>query len=150
MLLAVAGTALAAVGDRRHPAAIAARAVYLAAAPLAMVAFVAWLAVVRMAGSAQDPATVLVLADTIGWITSRADWVATILVVGVGPGLLSYSGRGSWVPPWLNIWGALAVITAILTGVAFFAGGLTTYGFLVVPVGLGWTIAAGVTTLRAR
>lgn len=147
--LGIAGTALAARGDRAHPATSAARAVYVSGAALAVVAFVTWLALVRLAGNVADPASVVPLADALGFIASRADWIATILLVGVGPVLLSVSGRDTWVPRWLAGWSVLALVAAALTAVAMFAGGLTSYGFLVVPIGLGWTIGAGITALRA-
>lgn len=148
-MLAIAGTGLAALGDRSHPATSAARVVYTAGAPLAAVAFITWLALIRLAATAVDPAAVATLADSLGWIASRADWVATIFLVAIGPGLLSLSGRDGWVPRWLGIWGAVALAAGLLAVIALFAGGLTTYGFLVVPIGLGWTIAAGITVLRS-
>ena len=91
------------------------------------------------------------LAEALGFFASRADWIATVLLVGVGPALIAASGRDTWVPGWLAIWGALALLAGLLTTLTTLttlAVGLTTYGFLVVPVGLGWTIAAGVVVLR--
>ena len=90
------------------------------------------------------------LAEALGFFASRADWIATVLLVGVAfrPALIAASGRDTWVPGWLAIWGALALLAGLLTTLTTLAGGLTTYGFLVVPVGLGWTIAAGVVVLR--
>jgi hypothetical protein len=41
-----------------------------------------------------------------------------------------------------------AALAGILTVAAMFTEALSTYGFLVVPIGLGWTIAAGVVALR--
>lgn len=147
-ILAGAGAGLAGLGDQTHPATPAARTVYFAAAPLAIVACVAWLALIRLAGSAEGSATVLPLAETIGWVASRVFWVATVFLVGLGPAFLSLSGRGTWVPRWLGIWSIFALFGGLLTTVAFFVGGLTTYGALIVPVGLGWIIAAGITALR--
>ncbi|MCH7514306.1 MAG: hypothetical protein IH947_10265, partial [Bacteroidetes bacterium] len=37
---------------------------------------------------------------------------------------------------------------SLLTAIAMYAGGLTTYGFLIIPVGLGWTIAASIVLFR--
>lgn len=146
LALSIAGVMLLSLGASTSNAAIAARAVYTTGAPLAIASFVAWLALIRLAGS--GGAEVEALADTLGFFASRADWIATILLVSVGPALIVASGRDSWVPGWLAIWGALALLAGLLSTVAMFAGGMTTYGFLVVPVGLGWTIAAGVVALR--
>lgn len=146
--LGIAGTALAVLGERTHPATAAARLVYTGGAALAVAAFVTWLALVRLAGNVTDPASVEPLADALGFIASRADWIATVLLVGVGPALLSFAGRDTWVPRWLAAWSFLTLIAAVLTTVAMFAGGLSTYGFVIVPVGLGWTIGAGVVALR--
>ncbi len=146
LMLSIGGLMLLSLGVPNSNAAIAARAVYTTGAPLAIASFVAWLALIRLAGS--GGAEVEALADTLGFFASRADWIATVLLVSVGPALIVASGRDSWVPGWLAAWGALALFAGLLSTVAMFAGGLTTYGFLVVPVGLGWTIAAGVVALR--
>ena len=147
-LLAVAGASLSMLGDRAHPATSAARTLYAAGAPLAVAAFVVWFALIKLAAGTVDPAADTSLAETLAWIATRADWIATIMLVAAGPALLSLAGRGTWVPRWLAGWGAVAAIAGILTAIAIFAGGLTTYGLLVVPVGVGWTIAAGVVALR--
>lgn len=146
LVLSIGGLMLLSLGASNSNAAIAARAVYTTGAPLAIASFVAWLALIRLAGS--GGAEVEALADTLGFFASRADWIATVLLVGIGPALIAASGRESWVPGWLAIWSAVALLAGLLTTIAMFAGGLTTYGFLVVPVGLGWTIAAGVVVLR--
>ena len=57
--------------------------------------------------------------------------------------------RGPRAPRWLAVWGSLAVVAELLTVMALVPGGLTPSGFLVVPVGLGWTCAAGFTALRS-
>ncbi|HUF09636.1 MAG TPA: hypothetical protein VMO47_09965 [Rhodothermales bacterium] len=47
-------------------------------------------------------------------------------------------------------WGIVAVIASALTATAMLTGGagLSTYSFLIIPVGVGWTIAAGLVLLR--
>jgi len=147
LVLSIAGVMLLGLGASSPNVAIAARAVYTTGAPLAIASFVAWLALIRLAGSGGSE--VEALADTLGFFASRADGIATVLLVSFGPALIVAGGRDSWVPGWLAIWGAVALFAGLLSTVAMFAGGLTTYGFLVVPVGVGWTIAAGVVALRA-
>ena len=147
LLLGAAGTLMSGLPGNDRPAASLARYAYWIAVPMAVVAFVAMLSLVVVA-----PLFVvsdrLVIGYTVGWIGSRADWIATGLIVGAGPALLSFAGRNTWVPPWLSGWGLLAGAAGILTAFAIFTQGLTTYGFAVVPVGLGWTLAAGVVLLR--
>jgi hypothetical protein len=43
------------------------------------------------------------------------------------------------VPAWLAYWAMAAAPAGMLTVVAMFTEGLSTYGFLIVPVGLSWT-----------
>jgi len=69
-------------------------------------------------------------------------------LVGIGPVLISVAGRDDWVPKWLARWGFLALAASLLTAIAMFTGGLTTYGFLIVPVGMIWTIAASIVLFR--
>jgi len=149
LLLGTAGTALANLCDRQRAATQAASICYRTAVPLAIVSFVAWLAIVLKIAPETSPAALLV-AETLGWFASRADWIATVLIVGFGPALISVAGRGDWVPTWLAGWGFAAAVAGLLTIVAMFTGGLSSYGFLIVPVGLGWTLAAGVVLLRIK
>ena len=53
-------------------------------------------------------------------------------------------------PVWLERWGYLAGVVGILTvAIAYIpVARLSPYVFLIVPVGLGWLIAAGVVLLR--
>jgi adenylate cyclase len=119
---------------------------FVVGVPLALSAFVVMLALVAHAGDAG--AERLAAAELLGWYASRADWTATVLIVGAGPLLASLAGRGHWVPGWLLGLGAAAGAAGALTVVAMFAGGLSTYGFAVVPIGLLWMLGAGVTLLR--
>jgi hypothetical protein len=41
------------------------------------------------------------------------------------------------LPTWLGVWAAAALLPGVVTVVAMFTGGLSTYGFVIVPVGLG-------------
>jgi hypothetical protein len=130
--------------EQRAMAQIAAFS-YATGVSLAITAFVAWLALVVQVAPETDLVT-----EVIDWFASRADWTATILIIGTGPVLLARAGRGEWVPTWLAHWSILAAITGLLTAVAMLTGGagLLSYGFLIVPVGIGWMIAAGVVLLR--
>ncbi|MBI1225023.1 MAG: hypothetical protein GC192_07270 [Bacteroidetes bacterium] len=122
---------------------------YGIAVPLVVLAYLAWLAVVvRLASSSSTEAATI--AEAIGWFASHADWVSTVLIVGTGPMFISAAGRDSWVPNWLRIWSYIAFFAGILNVMAHYSGGLTTYGFLIIPVGLGWMIAAAITLFRNK
>ena len=70
------------------------------------------------------------------------------MVLGTGPVLIAAAGRSDWVPGWLRIWSYIALFAGFLTTLAQFAGGLTTYGFLIIPVGMGWMLGASVVLFR--
>ncbi len=42
----------------------------------------------------------------------------------------------------------IALLAGLLTTLAQFTGGLTTYGFLIIPVGMGWMLGASVVLFR--
>lgn len=117
---------------------------YLVGPALAIVAFVVWMALVRLAGTSPD----LALADSLAFIASRVDWIATVLLVGFGPLLVAVGGRNSWVPGWLLALGGLSALAGVATVVAMYTGALHTVGFAIVPIGVIWTIAAGITAIR--
>lgn len=146
LLLGTAGTTLANLSKRRVWAQ-AALVCYRTAVPLVIIAYVAMLAVVIQIAP-DTSATAVSLAEVVGWIGSRADWVATALMIGFGPLFLSLAGQGDWAPTWLVRWGYLMGVLGLLTTVAMYAGGLGTYGFAIIPIGLFWMIATGVTLLR--
>ncbi len=114
---------------------------YSIAIPIVVVAYSAWMVIVVRLTS-HNPQESVVLAEIMGWFASRADWIATILVLGIGPFLISLSGKNYWVPKWLLVWSYFTLFAGFLNLVAMFAGGLTTYGFLIIPVGMGWMIAS--------
>jgi hypothetical protein len=148
-IFGVAGTAMTSIRVRRRMAARVARYCYWAGVPLVVAAYVAWLALVVQIAP-DNSATAVLIAEVIGWFASRADWVATILILAIGPALISLAGRDDWVPKWLVGWSGIAAFTGLLTAVAMLTGGsgLSTYGLLILPAGLSWTIATGIVLLR--
>jgi hypothetical protein len=116
------------------------------AAAAAIVAFGAMLALVTQAAplAGEIPAGT---ALALGWFASRVDWIATAMLVGLGPVLLSVANR-DWMPRWLVGWGYVAGVGGALSVAAMYLDGLTSWGFVSVPVGVLWTVAAGVTRLR--
>lgn len=149
LLLGVAANMMAGISIERPVAARMATYNYAVAIPLVIAAYVAWLAVVVQLSPDRSPVAATVAA-TLGWFASRADWIATILVLATGPALLVWAGRGSWAPRWLERWSYVALFAGLLNLIAMFAGGLTSYGFLIIPVGMGWMFAAAWVLHRRR
>jgi len=112
------------------------------AVPIAIVAFLTMLSLaIHQPGD--DTAYV------IGWIGTRLDDLATMLIIGIFPLLLSFAGRHDWVPRWLLIWGGLAGVTGLLSIISMLTG-IVALGFIIIPVGLGWMIAAGVMLINKK
>ncbi len=83
------------------------------------------------------------VATVIGWIGARIDDIATALIVGFTPLCLSIAGKSDWVPGWLSVWGYLAGICGLLVILSLFTG-MVALGYIIIPFGIGWMIAAGV------
>jgi hypothetical protein len=147
ILLGIAGTMMSNLCTRQPEVAKIAQYIYGISASLAVASFVAWLAIVVRLAPDGSP-TAALIAETIGWFASRTDWMATCLIIGFGPALISLAGRNDWVPRWLCIWGGIASLAGLLCVIGIFAGSLSTYAFLIVPVGLSWTIAASVVLFK--
>ncbi len=145
--LGIGGTIMAELCDRKQTMGSIVKLCYFTGVPLAIVSFIAWLALVVQLSPEASRAE-LNLFEVVGWFISRADWTATILVVGAGPALISYAGRKEWVPAWLARFGILPALAGVLTAIAMFTNALTSYGYLIVPVGILWMIAAGIVLFR--
>jgi len=147
ILLGAAATSMARLSTKRPAISTLIKYCYAVAIPLVVTAYSAWLAVVVRVSSQNNQTTILI-AETMGWFASRADWISTILVIAVGPALISASGRGVWVPNWLRIWSYFTLFTGLLNAIAMFTGGLTTFGFLIIPVGMGWMFAVSIVLFK--
>jgi len=144
LLLGVGGVLASRGGD--GPAPTAARTVYTVGSAVAIPAFVTMAAVVRLADAGTTSTD---LADALGFVGIRLDDLATIALIGMGPVLLALAtGRDRWMPSWLTRAAWLVGAAAVLAAVAIFTGASASYGFLLVPIGLAWTIAAGTTAVR--
>ncbi len=147
LILGVAGSMLAALCTQRRPLARIAQVCFQTAVPLVLVAYVAMLALVVQLGG-DSSATAVSLANVVGWIGARADDLATALIIGIGPLFLSLAGHGEWVPTWLLRFGGLAGVVGVLSVAFLYLPGMAAYSFIILPVGMGWMIAAGVVLLR--
>ncbi|MBX2930238.1 MAG: hypothetical protein KF852_20575 [Saprospiraceae bacterium] len=140
------GTALHLIADLIKDRPVAARATRMCvntAVPLAITSFITMLVlVVQLAPG--DSGSSIEIAGAIGWIGARADDLATALIIGAAPLLLSVAGKGNWAPNWLMYWGYLAGSAGLLSIVAIYVPAISSLGFIIVPVGIGWMIAAGI------
>ena len=146
-VIGISGTMMASLCVQRQAISTIAMYIYWISVPLLIASYVAMLTVVVQL-SPDSSVTAVSIAGAMGWFGTRADWIATIFMLGIGPALISVAGRADWVPKWLARWGFLALFASLLTAIAMYAGGLTTYGVLIIPVGLGWTIAASIVLFR--
>jgi hypothetical protein len=150
LALGVAGTAMAGLAGGAGLIRDLVRFIYAVGAAIATSAFVAWLAIVVQLPGDIGP-TEIAIAEVVGWYAYRLDSVATVLLVGVGPALVSWSGRETWVPRWLFGWGNLAALVGFSSFLPYFVPSIPlSFGLLIVPVGIGWTVAAGIVLLRSR
>jgi len=148
--LGAAGTVMSNVGSGPLALRELARAVYWIAVPLAISAFLAWLALI-VQGSANPDPTEVAIAEVVGWYAYRADAVATALIVGAGPALLGSAGRGDWVPDWLFRWGLLAGLAGVLSFLPYYVPVVPLgVSLIIVPVGIGWTLAAAIVLLGPK
>lgn len=147
ILLGVAASMMAYLSRENKVLSLIARYNYWVGTPIVVISYMAWLAVVVRLTN-YEPSSVSLIAEVVGWFGVRADWVATVLVLGTGPLLLSLAGKNSWVPKWLAVWSFLCLVTGGLNIIAMFLGGLTTYGFLIIPVGMGWMVASSVVLFK--
>lgn len=147
ILLGAAATLMISINKERFVFSRIAQYNYHISIPIVVISYMAWLAVI-VPISGGDSGEVTYLTASVGWFATRADWVATFLVLGIGPMLISLTGKDYWVPRWLLRWSYGCLIAGLLNVLALYLGGLTTYGFLVIPVGMGWMIAVAVVLFK--
>jgi hypothetical protein len=117
------------------------------AVPLAILSFITMMSLIVQIAP-DSSATAVAIADVVGWIAARADDLATALIIGFAPLFLALAGQGDWLPTWLARWGYLAGAMGLLSLVGLYVPSLADLGFFIIPIGLGWMIAAGVVVLR--
>ncbi len=142
-ILAIGGILLTRGGP--DTLSVAARASYMIGAALAIPAFLAMVALTRLAESGTDAPG---LAESLGFLGARTDDVATVVIIGLGPLLISLANRDGWMPAWLVRIGMVAGLAGAASLVSLFFGAAGTIGFIIVPIGMVWSIAAGAITIR--
>lgn len=147
LVLGVAGTALVRVCAQRPSLAQVALVSIRTAVPLVIVSYVAMLSLVVQIAPDASPTSVAI-AKVVGWIGVRADDLGTALTIGFTPLFVSLAAKGEWMPAWLARWGYLTGIIGLLSLVVLYIPGMGAFSFLILPVGMGWMLAAGVVLLR--
>lgn len=145
VLMCAGGCQLALLGRARAQLSTLACFVYGVGAAVGIVAFSLWLGIVKGLAPAEAGAEVDAMAVALGQAATIADWIATVLILSVGSILVARAGKGIWVPGWLGAWAMLVGLAGVLALIGLFVGQRSTYAMLVVPAGVGWLIAAGVT-----
>lgn len=149
IVLSFAGSIIASLNAQRWALAQAILLCYRAGVSIVVISYLAMLAlVVLIAPDTSD--TAVYIAKVVGWIGARADDIATALFLGAGPLFISLAGHGDWAPAWLLRWSYLAFLCGLLSIVFLYFPGMSQYGFIIVPVGMGWMVATGIVLLRKR
>jgi hypothetical protein len=136
LLLATAGTLMSRFCISRPGLAHMGMVFMRTAASIAIVSFIAMLALAFYSNSVE-------VASIMGWTGARLDDIATMLLVGFGPMCISFAGKSEWVPRWLVVWSILAGLAG-LVGIVGLLTGIVPLGFIIIPFGIGWMIAAGI------
>lgn len=147
ILLGIAGTMFTDLCEHRPSIGRAAQVCFRTAVPMAIVAFII-MAAVTVQIAPDTTAIAVADASVLGWIGARLDDLATVLLIGYGPLLMSVAARGDWMPVWLSRWGWLAGLAGVLSNAVMFLPHLYQLGLIIVPIGIGWMLAAGMLLSR--
>lgn len=84
------------------------------------------------------------------WFASNLDWAATILVLAIPvPCLVLFGDVHGWFSPLLRRLSLLPMLAGVGTAVALLTGnGISTFGFLLVPIGMIHMASTGITLWR--
>lgn len=143
LALALGGVLL--TGRSSDDPSTAARATYTIGAALAIPAFMTMIALTRLAETGADAPA---LTEALAFLGARLDDLATVVIVGLGPVLITIANRRTWMPGWLAALGVACGAAGLLSIISIYFGQSATLGFLIVPIGLAWTLAAGIVTIR--
>jgi hypothetical protein len=147
LLMGLGGGVLAGQARSGWPAATA-RFGFTAGPAAAVMFFSIWLGIVLgLAPAHVAGESVISTAVALGHTATIADWIGTVLILSVGGGALALSGRGTWSPRWLVVWGIAAAVAGAVAIIGLIIG-QRGMGFIVVPVGFGLVIACAVTVIR--
>jgi hypothetical protein len=117
--------------------------------PIVIVSYVMMLAVVvQIAPNTSE--TAIALTNAVGWIGVRLDDIGTTLMIGLAPLFVCLAGKDDWVPKWLLAWSWVTAAVGLFSLAVLYVASLRALGFAIVPVGVLWTIAAGLVLIRHK
>ena len=149
LTLGVAGQMLTTLCEPYSALAKVGQVCYATGVPVVVVSYIIMLVLVVQIAP-DTSATSIAIAEVLGWIGARADDLATALILGFGPLFFSLAGRGAWIPNWLVVWGYVCGAVGLFSLLVLYPplAALSSLAFLIIPIGLIWLIAVGVTLLR--
>jgi hypothetical protein len=151
LAIGIGGVMLTKLGDEASLASRVARFSFTAAPAAAMVFYPMLLGVaVVLAPLHVAGQSVEATATALAYIGTTADWIATVVLLGLGVATLAYAGRDTWVPRWLLWWGFLAGAVGIVSLIGNVAGSRESISVLILPVSMPWLIAAGIMAIKYR
>ncbi len=149
VLLAIGGLGLLRRGREESLASVVGRFSLTAGAGLVLGAYSLWLGIVLgLAPAHLAGESVIGTARALGYAASIGDWVATVMILGVGIAAIATAGRGVWVPRWLWIWGMASLAAGILTILGLFLEARTSLTIIILPIGMLFLITAGIVSIR--
>ena len=149
IFLGITGSILVELCTRERIFARVALVCFQLAVPLAVLSFLMMLSLVIQIPKEFSESS-LAAVKILGWISVRADDIATLLFLGAGPFFISLSGRSDWIPKWLVRWGYTAGPVTVISILVLYFPELHSLSLLILPVGLGWMISVGIVLLKSN
>ncbi|MBR9922362.1 MAG: hypothetical protein GYB31_16110 [Bacteroidetes bacterium] len=146
--LGVAGRMMTDLSDHSKAANQFARVFFNIAVPLGILSYIFMLAVVVLLTSGGTELETA-LATVTGWIGARTDDYATALIIGLAPAMVGISAKDIWMPRWLGLWGFINAAIGIFSVVVLYTS-VPQLGFIIIPFGVAWMIAAGIILIRRK
>lgn len=148
LLMGIGGSVMAELSVENPSMAKVSLVCLRAAVPVAIVSFVTMLSLAVQTASEKTEIAVAI-AGTVGWIGVTLDDIATVLIISAAPFFISIAGHKTWAPGWLRTWGILAGLSGVLSVAGSYIKIGTIFSFFpLIPVGIGWMIAAGIVLVK--
>ncbi|MFV1999341.1 MAG: hypothetical protein ACC654_03150 [Acidimicrobiia bacterium] len=149
--IGLGGVLLSRLGDRNSLATKTARFSFTVGAGAGIVLFPVLLGVIEeLAPRYVAGEDVETTARAIAYIGTTADWIATVVILGLGVATLAYAGRNTWVPRWLYRWSLLAAAAGVVSMIGTITNARSTVSMIILPVAMTWLIAAGIVAIRSQ
>jgi hypothetical protein len=149
LILGLAGALMANLAQNHIPYSQIILICYRTAVPMVITSYIIMLSIIVQISPDVSESS-LALTNTLGWIGVRLDDLSTALMIGVGPFFISLSGQKTWVPGWLLVWSYLTMILGLFSVIVLYLSNLRQLGFIIIPVGVTWMLAAGLVLLKNK